>query len=373
MLHHRNSHNLDSEEVVLGSSDVMQELWQLVGAAARGNTSVLIRGETGAGKEIVARQLHLLSARRKGPFIAINCGAIPADLLESELFGHRKGAFTGAISDYAGQLLSANGGTLFLDEIGDMPRALQVKLLRVLEERVIVPVGSTERIPIDVRVVSATHQDLEVLTEQKLFREDLFYRLNVFPLLVPALRDRLLDLPELISFFSRKLVTEGEVPTFTDESMKILRGYHWPGNLRELSNLVARMHAISPTAVMDITTVPKSLLPARICEAIQSIASRGRSVAAEAHTGPMMDAQELMDDRLEQALGFTQSDVPLPKDGFALKDLLQDIEVNVIRKALDSTQWNVSSAAKLLDMHRTTLIQKISKLDIAQDNSPVTN
>ncbi|MEJ6516422.1 MAG: helix-turn-helix domain-containing protein, partial [Pseudomonadales bacterium] len=154
---------------------------------------------------------------------------------------------------------------------------------------------------------------------------------------------------------------------------KILRGYHWPGNLRELSNLVARMHAISPTAVMDITTVPKSLLPARICEAIQSIASRGRSVAAEAHTGPMMDAQGLMDDRLEQALGFTQSDVPLPKDGFALKDLLQDIEVNVIRKALDSTQWNVSSAAKLLDMHRTTLIQKISKLDIAQDNSPVTN
>ncbi len=373
MLHHRNNHSLDPEEVVLGSSEAMLELWQLVEAAARGNTSVLIRGETGAGKEVVARQLHLLSARRKGPFIAINCGAIPADLLESELFGHRKGAFTGAISDYGGQLLSADGGTLFLDEIGDMPRALQVKLLRVLEERVIVPVGSTARIPIDVRVVSATHQDLEVLTEQKLFREDLFYRLNVFPLLVPALRDRLLDLPELISFFSRKLVAEGEVPTFTEESMNILRGYHWPGNLRELSNLVARMHAISPTAVMDITTVPKSLLPARICEAVQNVCRQWRAASADANIAPVLDAQGLMDDRLEQALGFTQSDVPLPKDGFALKDLLQDIEVNVIRKALDSTQWNVSSAAKLLDMHRTTLIQKISKLDIAQDTPPLTN
>ena len=373
MLHHKNNHRLVPEEVVLGSCEVMQELWRLVEAAAGSNTSVLIRGETGAGKEVVARQVHQLSARRNGPFIAINCGAIPADLLESELFGHRKGAFTGAFADYGGQLLAADGGTLFLDEIGDMPRILQVKLLRVLEERVIVPVGSTERIAIDVRVISATHQDLEVLTQQKLFREDLFYRLNVFPLLVPALRERLADLPELIGFFSRKLVTDGEPPSFTDESMRILRSYHWPGNLRELSNLVARMHAISPTAVLDITTAPKSLLPARICEALQNILPQWQAVSNDDCTAQPMDAQGSMDYRLEQALGFTQSDVPLPKDGFALKDLLQDIEVNMIRKALDSTRWNVSSAAKLLDMHRTTLIQKISKLDIAQDNLPVNN
>lgn len=373
MLHHRNTNTLPFEQVVLGSSKAMLELWQLVEAAARGDTSVLIRGETGAGKEVVARQVHRLSPRRGGPFVAINCGAIPADLLESELFGHRKGAFTGAISDYSGQLLAANGGTLFLDEIGDMPRALQVKLLRVLEERVIVPVGSTERIPIDVRIVSATHQNLETLTEQNLFREDLFYRLNVFPLQVPALRNRLGDLPELIAYFSAKLVTEGEPPSFTQESMSILLDYHWPGNLRELSNFVARMHAISTGPVLDITAVPKSLLPARICEALENACPQWRTDALNLDGDLPMDAQGMMDHRLEQALSFTQSDVPLPKDGFALKDLLQDIEINVIRKALDSTQWNVSSAAKLLDMHRTTLIQKISKLDISQDTQPVTN
>ena len=238
---------------IIGSSQKVVELRRLIEKISKSDTTVLILGESGTGKDLTARAIHECSPRNSRPFIPVNCGAIPKDLLESELFGHEKGSFTGAISDRKGRFQLADKGTLFLDEIGDMSLELQVKLLRVLQERRIDPVGSNNSVEIDVRVVAATHKDIESLIDEGKFREDLYYRLNVLPIEMPSLEERKSDIPELISFFAQTHAEERLAPiSLTHESTKIFLNYNWPGNIRELSNLIARYSALMPGAVIDL-------------------------------------------------------------------------------------------------------------------------
>ena len=240
-----------------GSSPRMSQVRSMVDQVAGLTTNVLITGESGTGKEWAARYIHTLSPRGDLPFVSVNCGAIPADLLESELFGHEKGAFTGAISARVGRFEAAEGGTLFLDEIGDMSLPMQVKLLRVLQERVYERVGSDKSRACDVRIVAATHRDLESAIRDGKFREDLFYRLNVFPIELPSLRDRLDDLPELVqNILDRSAGSGVRIIDLTPGALRVLRHYEWPGNIRELSNLLERLCVLYPGATVDIPNLP---------------------------------------------------------------------------------------------------------------------
>jgi two-component system response regulator GlrR len=235
----------------------MLELFEQLRRVAPSDASVLITGESGVGKEVFAQALHAHSTRASGPFIAINCGAIPADLLESELFGHVRGAFTGASKDHPGLFQAAKGGTLFLDEIGDMPLSLQVKLLRVIEERKVRPVGSTQSIPTDVRLISATHRDLPSLIADKLFREDLYYRLNVILMHIPPLRERREDIPVLAETFLQDLATKQKpsVRGFAASALELLTAFDWPGNIRQLYNAVEKMLVLAPGAIISAAHV----------------------------------------------------------------------------------------------------------------------
>ena len=237
---------LDTESYnIIGESPQIREVFDIVGRAAASQSTVMIYGESGTGKELIARALHLNSPRASKPFIAVNCAAIPHDLLESELFGYEKGAFTGAVNTRIGRMELANKGTIFLDEIGDMPPTLQVKLLRVLAEREIDRIGSTKSTPIDIRVITATHRNLEAAIEEGQFREDLYYRLNIIPLNLPPLRDRKTDIPLLAAYFLKQCNGSGSSKTISDEAMNVLVNYSWPGNIRELANFVERMVVLS--------------------------------------------------------------------------------------------------------------------------------
>ena len=240
-------YQLDDALALVGASAAVEGLRALIAQVAQSSATLLIRGESGTGKEVVARLVHAQSPRSDGPFVPVNCGAIPADLLESELFGHRKGAFTGALADRLGRFQLANGGTLFLDEIGDMPAYMQVKLLRVLQERQVEPVGGTAPETVDVRVVAATHRDLERAVADGSFREDLYYRLNVVRIETPSLRDRMEDLPELVDFMLQRLNSRHSTGTveISDNALDILASYPWPGNVRELRNLIERVLILS--------------------------------------------------------------------------------------------------------------------------------
>lgn len=333
----------------VGSSPPMAAVNGLIRKVARFDSTVLVLGNSGTGKEMVARAIHEGSPRRDKPFIAINCGAIPAELLESELFGHEKGAFTGAISSRKGRFEMAEGGTLFLDEIGDMGLPMQVKLLRVLQERVYERVGGNRTQPCDVRIIAATHRDLEQAIANNLFREDLFYRLSVFPLQLPALRERLGDLSMLITEFNQRLAKRGlGIVRFSAGAMHALHGYTWPGNVRELSNLVERMAILFPHSEIRTGDLPEKY--------------RGQH-AAEAE-GEASLRSLLEETRLTIPLGTDASlegSSLLPEDGLDLKDYLADIEVGLIRQALDATGGVVAHAAKLLRMQRTTLVEKLRK------------
>lgn len=247
---------------IIGSSSAIQSVRSLIGSVARSNSTVLILGESGTGKELVARALHDLSERSGGRFVPINCAAIPKELIESELFGHRKGAFTGALSDRIGRFELAHGGTLFLDEIGDLALDMQVKLLRVLQERSIDPIGSSRPVPIDVRVVAATHRDIEGEIASGHFRQDLFYRLNVLPIEMPPLRDRLDDIAELARQFAERHAMPGKTPVVLEpDLLHVLRCYDWPGNVRELSNLMDRFSVLYPGQKLTLRAVPLAMLP----------------------------------------------------------------------------------------------------------------
>jgi sigma-54 specific flagellar transcriptional regulator A len=291
------------------------------------DSTVLIRGESGCGKELVARRIHELSSRSHGPFVPVNCGAIPRELLESELFGHEKGAFTGALTARIGRFELADGGTLFLDEIGDMSFDMQVKLLRVLQERVFERVGSAESRRANVRIVAATHRDLEARAQAGEFREDLFFRLNVFPIAVPALRERLDDLPALVDDLVRRGEAEGRPSiTFTQTALDCMAAYSWPGNVRELENLVERLAILYPGRTID-----REHLPAPIGE-------RRRAPQATITV--------------------------IPQTGLDLREHLGNIEKQLIRSALDQTDGTVAHAARLLKLRRTTLVEKLRKYDL---------
>jgi sigma-54 specific flagellar transcriptional regulator A len=352
----RSSMKQSALERVVGESPRMQEVRELVALVAATEANVLLLGESGTGKEVIAQAIHGSSARAKGPFVPVNCGAIPAELLESELFGHEKGAFTGAISARKGRFELAAGGTLFLDEIGDMPLPMQVKLLRVLQERRFERVGSTESLTADIRIVAATHRDLEQRVAQGDFRLDLYYRLNVFPIAIAPLRERREDIRALLEFFLAQRSERGK-PGVTLQrcALDCLYAYAWPGNVRELGNFVERMAILRPNL-----PVLAEHLPPRFQMGGQADAS-ACSDDAEARRllgaysvpvqTPPAPGQELPEAAPTGALGAT----------IDLKMHLESIERGLILNALEASDWVVSHAAQRLSLRRTTLVEKMRK------------
>ena len=379
---------------IIGNSTATKQLLSLVSQYASSSASVLIMGRTGTGKELVSRELHRQSSRHSEKFIAINCGAIPSQLLESELFGHRKGSFTGAICDRKGRFELANKGTLFLDEIGDMPLELQVKFLRVLEERVFEPVGGGSEIVLDVRIIAASHKNLEEMISNGSFREDLFFRLNVLPLLVATLAERSDDIPELLSYFGDKYSINSQRISFTRRSLYILQAYSWPGNIRELSNFCQRMSVLYPGKKIDLTKVPKEFIPIEIIELNQELESLNDDNISKEKDNlnnscandlfidesnyslfetDRLDSNEIDMERAilndyEQIIELSNTISVIPPEGIPTKDLLGNLEASLIRTALIQTGQNVSKAAELLQLGRTSLIQKITKYGLGIEN-----
>ncbi len=332
--------NLDLFRSLVGNSRGVIEVRKLIEQVANSEATVLILGESGTGKEVVARNLHYHSVRRDKPFVPINCGAIPGELLESELFGHEKGAFTGAISARRGRFEMAEGGTLFLDEIGDMPMSMQVKLLRVLQERTFERVGGNKELKANVRVIAATHQNLEELIKDGSFREDLYYRLNVFPIDMPPLRERMDDVPLLVNELIARMENEkrGSV-RFTPAAMIALCQYRWPGNVRELSNLLERMVIMYPYGIVDVADLPEKFRPTG------TVSEDAPSIHFEQHLMPSADFQTSR----------------LPREGIDLKEHISSMECSLIKQALDDAGGVVAHAAKRLKMRRTTLVEKLRK------------
>jgi sigma-54 specific flagellar transcriptional regulator A len=371
---------MKSQSFFIGTSPIAQALRRLVTTIANSNATVLVTGESGTGKELLARSLHEQSDRAGSAFVPINCSAIPKDLLESELFGHRKGSFTGAVADRVGRFELAHGGTIFLDEIGDMSLDMQVKLLRVLQERLIDPVGSTRQVPIDVRVIAATHRDLETEIQAGRFREDLYYRLNVLPVVTPPLRERKQDIPELLRFYAEHYkVGHNQAVGFSTEFLEALVNYPWPGNVRELCNLIDRFSTLYAGQVLDLRAIPANLLPKALVPVQTEMLERNGPAVAQEMTMPpevlaemqaaeqvdvLMDQPEPMDNEIESIIMLAQGMPHLPPEGLSLKDRLAEIERNIIEQALERSQGNVSRTAKLLNLQRTTLIEKINKYEL---------
>lgn len=346
--------------LLVGKGRGIQEVRRLIGQVAETDANVLILGESGTGKEVVARAIHELSARSAGPFVPINCGAIPAELLESELFGHEKGAFTGAIAARRGRFELAQGGTLFLDEIGDMPLPMQVKLLRVLQERQFDRVGGGKAVQADVRVIAATHRDLEAMIRTQAFREDLYYRLNVFPIETPPLRDRADDIPLLLQeLLNRHAEQHKGIIRLTQRAMESLMQYAWPGNVRELSNLIERLLILYPNQIVDVADLPGRyrLLPCEPRDERLTEMDERDALAAVFQSPPELDPGIAMPLPMQ-----------LPQEGVNLKEMLADLEVELIRQALESQDGVVARAAYLLSMRRTTLVEKMKKYGMSKDN-----
>ncbi|MTI97103.1 MAG: sigma-54-dependent Fis family transcriptional regulator [Marinobacter adhaerens] len=336
---------------LVGTSRKVQQVRQLMEQVADKDVSVLITGESGTGKEVVARNLHYHSSRRDKPFVPVNCGAIPAELLESELFGHEKGAFTGAITARVGRFEMAEGGTLFLDEIGDMPLNMQVKILRVLQERTFERVGSNRTQSADVRVIAATHKHLEDMIESGDFREDLYYRLNVFPIEMPALRDRVEDIPLLINELISRMEKEkrGSLRMNSAAIMSLCR-HDWPGNVRELANLVERLSIMHPYGVIGVQELPKKFRYVDDYDENRPVEDTGMPSGIPGLVG--LDAPAL-----------------LPVNGIDLKDYLSNLEKQLIQQALDEAGGVVARAAEKLRIRRTTLVEKVRKYGLREEES----
>ena len=360
--HHKPHKTFDG---LVGETDAVKNVRFLIEQVAKTDANVLILGESGTGKEVVARNVHLLSKRNTGPFVPVNCGAIPGELLESELFGHEKGAFTGAISARKGRFELAQGGTLFLDEIGDMPLQMQVKLLRVLQERSYERVGGTKAIQADVRVIAATHRNLEEMIEKGSFREDLYYRLNVFPIENPSLNERADDIPLLLKELMRRVNEQsGTSAKFTERAVESLKEHAWPGNIRELANLVERMVIMFPEKVVDVPDLP----------------NKYRYIEVDAYE-PEYPEELLEKDAFNDIFssGFSDYDNEpepefsqpgsgvLPEEGIELKDYLADLEISLITQALERFDYVVARAAEILGVRRTTLVEKMKKYNLSRD------
>jgi len=311
---------------IVGQSDAITEVLELIERVSDSDSTVLIQGESGTGKELVAKAIHYNSPRAEKPFIPINCGAIPAELLESELFGHIKGAFTGAVANRAGRFELASDGTLFLDEIGDMSPNLQVKILRALQERKFEPVGSAKTIESNVRIIAATNVDLDAAVEDGSFREDLFYRLNVIPIRIPALRERKSDIPLLFHYFMEEFnrSRSRNLQGITQEALQFLVHYSWPGNIRELENLVERLAILKGSGVVDVMDLPEKY-------------------------------------RRTQDMPLNINQIEIPENGMDFNTAVDNYENALIMQALQKTGWNRNQAALLLKLNRTTLVEKIKK------------
>jgi two-component system nitrogen regulation response regulator GlnG len=336
------------EKNIIGNSPVMREVYKTIGKVAGSDVTVLVQGESGTGKELVARAVHFNSGRLGKPFVAINCAAIPKELLESELFGSEKGAFTGAVERKLGKFEQANQGTLFLDEIGDMPLDLQAKILRVLQEREVTRTGGNQSIPVDVRIVAATNQELMEKVRLKEFREDLFYRLNVVPITLVPLRERREDIPLLVQYFLSRVCGEMDVPVkqCTDEAITMLSSYAWPGNVRELENAIKRAVILSSDPL---------LTPADF-SGLVSISSSGTEISRNQDAS----LEELVDGKLRSCLhGIEQLE-----NGEIHSMVLEQVERPLIRIILEKTRWNQVKAADILGINRNTLRKKIGELGI---------
>jgi two-component system nitrogen regulation response regulator GlnG len=338
---------IDQEAKIVGSSKAVREIYKTIGKVASSDVSVLVTGESGTGKELVARAIHQNSARANGPFLAVNCAAIPKDLLESELFGYRKGAFTGADENRAGFFEMANKGTLFLDEIGDLPLNLQGKLLRILQEKEVQRLGSSESKPIDVRILAATNQDLQKMVKEKKFREDLFFRLNVIPFHLPPLRDRMEDIPLLCEYFLRGMAQDMETTpkNISLEALETLKHYHWPGNIRELENVVKRAAVLSANENLSSQDFAFFL---------------GKSEEAAQEALEELGLEELIESRLKSFLSQL-SDVEMTD---LYSTILPMTERPLLKLVLKKTGNNQIRAAKLLGINRNTLRKKIRELGI---------
>ena len=352
---------------MVGSTTPMQQVRFLIQQVAKTDANVLILGESGTGKEVVARNIHVLSHRADGPFVPINCGAIPAELLESELFGHEKGAFTGAISTRKGRFELAQGGTLFLDEIGDMPLPMQVKLLRVLQERIYERVGGNQPIRADVRIIAATHRQLEGMIAEGRFREDLYYRLNVFPIETPALKERADDLPLLVQELQNRLDSSQSGIKFTERALESLKLHPWPGNVRELANLVERLTIMYPGQVIDVAELPQKY---RHIEVDSYVPHYPEALLERDVINEMFQFSDDDDDDSQNAnyqnneAGSIES---LPEQGIDLKQYLADLEVSLINQALERHDYVVARAADILSLRRTTLVEKMRKYNLMRD------
>ncbi|MEM6904021.1 MAG: nitrogen regulation protein NR(I), partial [Pseudomonadota bacterium] len=336
---------------LIGRSPAMQNIYRIMARLMNTDLTVLINGESGTGKELVARALHELGQRKNGPFVAVNMAAIPRELIESELFGHEKGAFTGALNRATGRFEQAQGGTLFLDEIGDMPPEAQTRLLRVLQEGEFTTVGGRTAMAVDVRIIAATHRDLRALIRQGLFREDLYYRLNVVPMRLPSLRERVSDIPDLVSHFSNlDLLAEQRPKQLTTAAMKRLQTHDWPGNVRELENLVRRLSALYVDEQLDIDVIETELSEAPTPEA----ASNGA-----------VPTDESLSDAVARHLStyFQAHSDGLPANGLYDR-ILREVERPLIAQCLEATRGNQIKAAELLGVNRNTLRKKIRHLDI---------
>ena len=359
-----------------GTSSVIQRTGALIRQVAQHDSTVLVLGESGTGKEVAARAIHDLSPRRSRPFVALNCGAVPAELLESELFGHEKGAFTGAISTRKGRFEIAEGGTLFLDEIGDMSPSMQVKLLRVLQERVFERVGNHVPMRCNVRIIAATHRNLEESIGRGAFREDLYHRLNVFPIEMPALRSRIQDLPQLVQEFIAHNQAEGRPRVeLSAQALEALAQCAWTGNVRELSNLIERLSILCGTRTVEIADLPPRYRPAQECGAPEApVATPSAEPPSDATAAALTEPQVLellqaepvvIDLKAVPALAAnTASLAELPDAGLDLRTHLAAIERALIEQALERTQGTVAHAARLLNLRRTTLVERLRKLGI---------
>lgn len=339
---------------IIGKSRAISEILQLVSKVARSNSSVLILGESGTGKELIASAIHRLSERRHHCFVAINCSAIPEDLLEAELFGHEKGAFTGADKKRVGYFGVADQGTIFLDEIGDMPPRLQAKLLRVLQEKKYTPVGSNVVQKVDVRIVAATNKDLEAAVNAKSFRLDLYYRLNVFPVRLPTLAEREGDLELLLEHFVEQMNwihPQNQSIGFDEQALDLLKKYSWPGNVRQLQNLVERLMITREGGIITPNDLPQEFF--EDAQKNLKLAKELSIVDASSHLHPT-----------RQHIMYPDQFGDLPRDGINLNNFIEELENNLILQALDRTQNNKNQAAKLLGLNRTTLVEKIKKRNI---------
>jgi len=334
---------------MLGSSEPMVRLREQIARLARSQAPIYISGESGSGKEIAARLIHEQGPRAAAPFVPVNCGAIPGELMESEFFGHRKGSFTGAVSDKEGLFQAAHGGTLFLDEVADLPLPMQVKLLRAIQEKAVRPVGGQQEVAINVRILSATHRNLAREVEEGRFRQDLFYRLNVIELAVPALRDRPEDVPDLAAEILARLAEDygTPAPRVGDDALAALESYHFPGNVRELENILERAFTLCDRKVIhevDLNLSPRRLRP------VSSPAAPAAPAVTAAIDGS--DAADVADNA-----------VSLP-DGISLEDYLEGIERQLITQALEATRWNKTAAAKSLGITFRALRYRLKKLGL---------